>query len=155
MRGCFQHSDEHFLYVTPLDSIADEPLRVRYNIPQFNEEFAETCKLLWQHAQLNLLDINVDDNGILNPAFIVLEPDYLIDISSLAECFREYGHHPANYFLARLQPIENARPLLLGNIANLFLDEWIHANGEVDYLSCMQKAFRRYPIELAACRSTR
>lgn len=151
MRVCFQHSDEHFLYVTPLDSIADEPLRVRYNIPQFNEEFAETCKLLWQHAQLNLLDINVDDNGILNPAFIVLEPDYLIDISSLAECFREYGHHPANYFLARLQPIENARPLLLGNIANLFLDEWIHANGEVDYLSCMQKAFRRYPIELAAC----
>ena len=84
MRVCFQHSDEHFLYVTPLDSIADEPLRVRYNIPQFNEEFAETCKLLWQHAQLNLLDINVDDNGILNPAFIVLEPDYLIDISSLA-----------------------------------------------------------------------
>lgn len=151
MRVCFQHSDEHFLYVTSLDSIADEPLRVRYNIPQFNEEFAETCKLLWQHAQLNLLDINVDDNGILNPAFIVLEPDYLIDISSLAECFREYGHHPANYFLARLQPIENARPLLLGNIANLFLDEWIHANGEVDYLSCMQKAFRRYPIELAAC----
>ena len=32
MRVCFQHSDEHFLYVTPLDSIADEPLRVRYNI---------------------------------------------------------------------------------------------------------------------------
>lgn len=106
MRVCFQHSDEHFLYVTPLDSIADEPLRVRYNIPQFNEEFAETCKLLWQHAQLNLLDINVDDNGILSPAFIVLEPDYLIDISSLAECFREYGHHPANYFLARLHPLK-------------------------------------------------
>ncbi|WP_455585565.1 AAA domain-containing protein [Bacteroides sp.] len=151
MRVCFQYSDEQFLYVTPLDSIADEPLRVRYNIPQVNEEFAETCKLLWQHAQVNLLDVNIDDEGILNPAFIVLEPDYLIDISSLAECFREYGHHPANYFLARLQPIENARPLLLGNIANLFLDEWIHADGEVDYRSCMQKAFRRYPIELAAC----
>lgn len=151
MRVCFQYSDEHFLYVTPLDSIADEPLRVRYNIPQFNEEFAETCKLLWRHAQVNLLDVNIDDAGILSPAFIVLEPDYLIDISSLAECFREYGHHPANYLLARLQPIENARPLLLGNIANLFLDEWIHADGDVDYRSCMQKAFRRYPIELAAC----
>lgn len=151
MRVCFQYSDEQFLYVTPLDSISDEPLRVRYNIPQFNDEFAETCKILWQHAQLNLLDINIDDAGILSPAFIVLEPDYLIDISSLAECFRDYGHHPANYLLARLQPIENARPLLLGNIANLFLDEWIHADGEVDYRQCMQKAFRRYPIELAAC----
>ena len=42
--------------------------------------------------------------------------------------------------------------LLLGNIANLFLDEWIHApNEDIDYRTCMQKAFRRYPIELAAC----
>lgn len=151
MRVCFQYSDEFFLYVNPLDSITDEPLRVRYNIPQINEEFTETCKLLWRHAQINLLDVAIDKEGILTPSFIVLEPDYLIDISSLAECFRDYGHHPANYLLARLQPIENARPLLLGNIANLFLDEWIHADGEVDYRSCMQKAFRRYPIELAAC----
>ena len=109
----------------------------------------------WRHAQLNLLDVAVDEAGTLTPSFIVLEPDYLIDISSLAECYRDYGHHPANYFLSRLQPIENARPLLLGNIANLFLDEWIHAEGEVDYLKCMQKAFRRYPIELAACADLR
>ena len=155
MRVCFQYSDEQYLYVTPLDEIADEPLRVRYNIPQINEEFAETCQLLWRHAQLNLLDVAVDEAGILTPSFIVLEPDYLLDISSLAECYRDYGHHPANYFLSRLQPIENARPLLLGNIANLFLDEWIHAEGEVDYLKCMQKAFRRYPIELAACADLR
>lgn len=151
MRVCFQYADDSFLYVIPVDSIADEPLQVRYNIPQINEEFTETCKLLWRYAQINLLDIAIDEEGILTPSFIVLEPDYLIDISSLAECFRDYGHHPANYLLARLQPIENARPLLLGNIANLFLDEWIHTDGEVDYRSCMQKAFRRYPIELAAC----
>ena len=125
---------------------------VRYNIPQINEEFAETCRLLWQYAQINLLDVAVDEAGVLTPSFIVLEPDYLLDISSLAECFRDYGHHPANYVLSRLQPIENARPLLLGNIANLFLDEWIHAQEEeIDYRACMQKAFRRYPIELAAC----
>ena len=51
---------------------------------------------------------------------------------------------------------KNARPLLLGNIANLFLDEWIHAKSEdIDYRTCMQKAFRRYPIELAACSDLR
>ena len=102
------------------------------------------------------MDVAIDEAGILTPSFIVLEPDYLLDISSLAECFRDYGHHPANYFLSRLQPIENARPLLLGNIANLFLDEWIHAKSEeIDYRTCMQKAFRRYPIELAACSDLR
>ena len=152
MRVCFQYADEQYLYVTPLDEVSERPYLVRYNIPQINEEFAETCKLLWQHAQVNLLDVAIDEAGILTPSFIVLEPDYLIDISSLAECFRDYGHHPGNYFLSRMQPVENARPLLLGNIANLFLDEWIHApNENIDYRTCMQKAFRRYPIELAAC----
>ena len=153
MRVCFQYADEQNLYVTPLDEVSEKLLLVRYNIPQINEEFAETCKLLWRHAQVNLLDVAIDNEGVLTPSFIVLEPDYLIDISSLAECFRDYGHHPANYYLSRLQPIENARPLLLGNIANLFLDEWIHAQDEedIDYRTCMQKAFRRYPIELAAC----
>ena len=152
MRVCFQYADDQYLYVTPLDEVSERPYLVRYNIPQINEEFAETCKLLWQHAQMNLLDVAIDEAGILTPSFIVLEPDYLIDISSLAECFRDYGHHPGNYFLSRMQPIENARPLLLGNIANLFLDEWIHApNEDIDYRTCMQKAFRRYPIELAAC----
>jgi hypothetical protein len=152
MRVCFQYADDIYLYVLPSDTIAEEPLRVRYHVAQVNEEFAETCNLLWQHAQLNLLDVSIDEKGILTPSFIVLEPDYLIDISSLAECYRDYGHHPANYLLSKLQPIDNARPLLLGNIANLFLDEWIHADEEVDYGTCMKKAFQRYPIELAACR---
>ena len=156
MRVCFQYADEQYLYVTPLDEVSEQPYLVRYNVPQINEEFAETCKLLWRHAQVNLLDVAIDEAGILTPSFIVLEPDYLLDISALAECFRDYGHHPANYFLSRLQPIENARPLLLGNIANLFLDEWIHAKSEeIDYRTCMQKAFRRYPIELAACSDLR
>lgn len=151
LRVSFLHADEKFLYVMPVDTVADEPLRVRYNVPQVNDEFADTCRLLWQHAQLNLVDVAADEAGILTPSFIILEPDYLIDISSLAECFKEYGHHPGNYLLSRLMPSENARPLLLGNIANQFLDEWIHADGTPDYRACMKKAFQTYPIELAAC----
>lgn len=151
MRVCFQYADDTYLYVLPVDTVADEPLRVRYNVPQVNEEFAETCQLLWRHTQVNLLDVAVDEAGVLTPSFIILEPDYLLDISSLAECFKDYGHHPANYLLARLQSPDNTRPLLLGNIANLFLDEWIYAKEEPDYLSCMKKAFRTYSIELAAC----
>ncbi len=156
MRVCFLHRDEHYLYVQPTERLSDRPLRVRYDVPQINEEFAATCRLLWHHAQLNLLDVAADREGVLTPGFIVLEPDYLIDISTLAECFKEYGHHPANYTLLRLQPTGNARPLLLGNIANLFLDEWIHAGDTPpDYLHCMKKVFRQYAVELAACEDLR
>lgn len=151
MRVCFQYADDDFLYVQPVDEVADDWLKVRYNVPEINEEFAETCRLLWRYAQLNLLDVAFDEAGILTPSFIILEPDYLIDISSLAECFREYGHHPANYYLARLQLSQNTGALLLGNMANLFLDEWIHAKEAPDYRTCMKKAFQRYPIELTTC----
>ena len=155
MRVCFQYADATYLYVQPLDTLADGWLKVRYNVPGVNEEFKDTCELLWRHAQINLLDVVVDEEGLLTPSFIILEPDYLIDISSLAECFKDYGHHPANYILARFQPSDNTCPLLLGNIANLFLDEWIYAKDEPDYVACMKKAFRVYPLELATCEELR
>ena len=156
IRVCFDYADESYLYVRPIDVLEEEPVKVNYNKPGVNEEFKDTMEELWRYAQLNLLDVTVDDNGVYTPSFIVLEPDYLLDISSLAECYKDYGSHPANYFLSRLVPIENARPLLLGNIANLFLDEWIYAGEkEPDYTECMKKAFRQYPIELAACEELR
>lgn len=156
IRVCFDYADESYLYVRPIDVLEEEPVKVNYNKPGVNEEFKDTVEELWRYAQLNLLDVTVDDNGVYTPSFIVLEPDCLLDISSLAECYKDYGSHPANYFLSRLVPIENARPLLLGNIANLFLDEWIYAGEkEPDYTECMKKAFRQYPIELAACEELR
>ena len=152
IRVCFDHADEEFLYVHPVDEVSEESWRVRYNQLGVNDEFTEGIVDFWRHAQLNLLDVRLNEDGTYTPSFIVLEPDYLIDISTLAECYRDYGSHPANYLMSRLVPIDNARPLLLGNIANLFLDEWIYAGEEApDYLSCMKKAFRQYPIELAVC----
>lgn len=152
IRVCFESADDEFLYVYPTDEVSGECWKIRYNLKGVNEEFSEGIENFWRHAQLNLLDVKQDKDGTYIPSFIVLEPDYLIDISSLAECYRDYGSHPANYLMNRLVPIDNARPLLLGNIANLFLDEWIHAKDEEpDYLACMQKAFKQYPIELATC----
>ncbi len=152
MRVCYEYKDDEYLYVTPVDSLNEELIKVRYGVEKVNDTFEETVQLLWAHCQLNLLDVTIDPKtNIITPGFIVIEPDYLIDISSLAECYKDYGHHPGNYLLSRLKPIENAVPLLIGNIANLFLDEWIYSKEAPDYVTCMKKAFRQYPIELAAC----
>ena len=152
VRVCFEYADEEFLYVHPVDEVSETCWKVRYHVPGVNDEFSEGVPNFWRYAQLNLLDVYLNDDGTYTPSFIVLEPDYLLDISSLAECYRDYGSHPANYLMSRLVPIDNARPLLLGNIANLFLDEWIYAGEEIpDYRTCMKKAFRQYPIELAVC----
>lgn len=151
MRVNYLCRDKHFLFVQPSETISDNPLKVRYGLADVNAEFDETVELLWPHAQLNLLDIGVDEEGVLTPMFIVLEPDYLMDVSSLAECFKNYGHHPANYLMSRLTPAENSLPLILGNIANSFLDEWINSDAPV-YKDCMIKAFRQHPLSISACR---
>lgn len=151
IRVRFQYADEEFLYVQK-EGQTSTLQKVRYGVQQINDEFSDGIPLFWPGAQLNLLDVACDAEGISTPSFIVLEPDYLLDISTLAECYRDYGNHPANFLMSRLMPSENSRPLLLGNIANFFLDEWIYAGEqEPDFREVMKKAFRQYPVELAVC----
>ena len=69
IRVCFDYADDTYLYVHPVDVTADEPIRVVYNKPGINHEFEETIKELWRYAQLNLLDVSVDRDGIYTPSF--------------------------------------------------------------------------------------
>ena len=150
IRVTFLHKDDQYLYVQSGEPMAKEPLRVRHAVVDVNAEFNATVLLLWPQAQLNLLDVSIDETGALIPRFIVLEPDYLMDASSLAECYKNYGAHPANYIFSKLTPSENTVPLILGNIANTFLDEWIN-NDAPDYKESMMKAFRQHPVSISAC----
>ena len=106
--------------------------------------------LLKPGMQLHLIRPQINKEGTLYPELIILEPDYLVDASSLAECYKNYGAHPANYLMSRLTPSENTIPLLLGNIANTFLDECIY-NDDPDYKESMVKAFRQHPVSISAC----
>jgi len=151
MKVCYQYADNDYLYATRTDVASSQLVRIAYKPADIIENFFETCSILWVHAQLNLLDVNVDKDDILIPNFIVLEPDYLINISTLAECYKDYGNHPANFLLSRLSSIGNSRALLLGNFTNLFLDEWVHSKGDADYNEVMKKAFRAYPLEILTC----
>ena len=72
-------------------------MMVRHGVKGVNDAFKDTVLRLWTGCQLNILDVTVTSDNVLTPSFIVIEPDYLLDISSLAESFRYFGSHPANY----------------------------------------------------------
>ncbi|MDL2241683.1 AAA domain-containing protein [Bacteroidales bacterium OttesenSCG-928-L03] len=101
---------------------------------------------------LNLVDVRETEED-LTAGHIILEPDYLVDISSLAECYKPYGHHPLNYTLARLQNRSNSAPILLGNTANYFIDELINEEEDApaDYLASMREMFKTTAFEFSAC----
>lgn len=114
------------------------------------EAFSDLPSLLYPGAQLNLLTVKTDSTGILCPELIVLEPDYLIDISALAECMQQYGNHPANYMMAKFRPRETSHYILLGNAANQFLDDCVNEPSPL-YDRSLKKIFLNDILAYSAC----
>mgnify|MGYP006897801873 FL=1 len=112
------------------DSDEDPFIIINYAKGGYNGDLLYLKELLCENLPINLLDIRVDEENHYIPKLIVIHPDYLIDISSLAACFREYGHHPYNYFLNKIRPRPNTAPILLGNLASQFLDDYINEQAE-------------------------
>ncbi|MDR1747080.1 MAG: AAA family ATPase [Tannerella sp.] len=102
---------------------------------------------------INLLNVTQIDKENVISEFIILEPDYLVDISMLAECFRVYGHHPLNYIHGRLQQKEITPAMLLGNTANFFIDEIINADQHhpVDCAGALKNVFHAMAYEFTVC----
>lgn len=109
--------------------------------------------LLSENLPLNLLDVRVDEENHYIPNLIVIHPDYLIDISSLAACFREYGHHPLNYFMNKIKPRANTAPILMGNLASQFLDDYINEQPQepVSYPRTIKKFFAASALDFCTC----
>ena len=119
-----------------------------------NSEFDETLCLLEPGSKLNLVDVIIVDGGLLT-RFLILEPDYLVDASALAECAQEYGMCWQRYFWNRIRPKTITDSILLGNAVNLIFDELITAKDfrSVTFDSLMPKIFARYPIEFISAKS--
>ena len=90
---------------------------VDYANTEGGRDFAYLQKVLREGMQLNLLDCHLSSNTVITPGLIVVEPDFMLDISSLAACFTAYGHHPLLYTVSRLKPRLNTQAILLGNFA--------------------------------------
>ena len=82
---------------------------------------------------INLVDILIDESGVYYPKKFVIEPDFMVDVSSISECFQGFGSSEQLYLLKKFLPFSNSIPLMLGNIANFFLDE-LMTNPEVTFV---------------------
>ena len=132
-------------------------LTVRGDVSSPDESTDSPLVLLWEGAQLNLIDCKTDSNGCLIPRLIVLEPDYLIDASALAECFQDYAITPLHYFRNKFEAKENRSYLLLGNLANYFLDELVFAEDPdtISFQDAFLRSFRQSPFEYTSCEDIR
>ncbi len=125
---------------------------IKYNIPDRNENFNNTIKAI-KHVfkfpcRANLIDVEIDEDGLLRPKAFIVEPDHLIDVTSIAETFKHYGSEPLMYLLKKFLPFETSPALMLGNIANFFLDELVN-NPDASYQKLVSKVFKLNPLAFA------
>lgn len=124
----------------------------RYVVDYSDERFLYLQKILKPGMQINILDATqIIENAVLFPQHIIVEPDFLIDISSIAGCFKEYGHHPLNYTIGRLSKAETSQPILLGNYAGAALDEILENNGYYNFGKVLTQCFQHQPLEYITC----
>ena len=135
--------------VTNQDS-SEELLLVDYmNTPDYID-FSYLRPMLHEGMQLNLLDCTVTRKKVV-PRLIVVEPDYLIDISTIANCFESYGHHPLLFTVNRLTPRLSNKHIVLGNFAGSALDDIINHPAGYDIKETFRSNFREKALDYTTC----
>ncbi|HHB78098.1 MAG TPA: DNA helicase [Saprospiraceae bacterium] len=127
----------------------EEKIRIRYNIPDRNENFKNTIilldKVFGYPTNVQLLDVEMDTGGVFFPKGFVIEPDYLVDVSAVAASIGIKHNLPLAYMVNKFLPYEVSAPIMLGNIANFFLDE-LTTNPDQSFPTLFPKVFRQYPL---------
>lgn len=118
------------------------------------DKWSELEHLLWPFATLNVLAVQkISEEQHLystgKDSLVVLEPDFLIDATDIAECFQYNGANPNLYLLKKFVYAEQSEAMLLGNIANFCFDELI-ADSTCDFDDAFARAIRQKPLQVVA-----
>ena len=127
MRCIVDHWDDDYVYVRTEDGNDGELKKVCYAHGNkfYNYDWTYLKELFSRDAQLNLVRPREDD-GVIYPELTIVEPDYLVNISTVAHCFTSYADSPYVDLIKKLEPQKTTEALVLGNFASQLLDESIH-----------------------------
>lgn len=117
--------------------------------PDRNPFCCTNIRLLQEYVELpikiHLIDCQLDKNGIILPTAIILDPDFLIDVTAIASVFSGERINPLIYLLNLMWQSESTPALMIGHIANYCLDLLV-ANRSIHYEDMMQRLFHDYPL---------
>jgi DNA replication ATP-dependent helicase/nuclease Dna2 len=129
---------------------------VEYTI-RFHHPWLDISTFVRKGNHLNLIDFRLaSENKFLilshKDSLVVFEPDHLIDVTDIAECFTSEGHNVNIHFLKKFMKKPIGLPIVAGNLVNSIYDELI-ADREVDFEEAYQRAMKIKPMQLFALAS--
>lgn len=123
--------------------------RDEVNNPLVAEALAIVRQVSGVPVILNLLGAELRADGLLYPEQVVVEPDYLVDVTAVAESFSgTHSFQPWTSVSKKLVPFVPTLPLVRGNLVNYFLDRLVE-NPKVSFLELLGSIFQQQPLSLS------
>lgn len=145
--------DDDYIYVTEEQNASEMKVcygtQNRYLTHNGKGDWTYLKQILAKDSQLNLVRIRMEEN-VCMPELIIFEPDYLIDITTIASCFETYAESPYVNMVNRLKPQANTVHIHLGNLAGRFLDDTVHSR-DVSFGEGVIEFFKANTISLTSC----
>ncbi len=122
--------DDRYIYGSSED-IADDEVKICYDLDKEKSggDWSYLADLLYKDCQVNIVRPR-RYNGIYYPELIILDPDYLVDVSTITKCFDIISDSPMHNLFKRIQPFDATPATMLGNFASQLLDEEVHNEPE-------------------------
>ncbi len=142
--------DNTHIYATREDT--DELVRINYiePIPFVPGDWTYLRKCMVEGAALNVIRPREKGDEIL-PELLIYAPDYLINVTSVTDCFNEAGISPFHNLLSRLKPFNISEPQLMGNFAGQLLDEVVYNDKDQSYADSMKQFFVNNALNILTC----
>lgn len=133
--------DDKYIYGTSED-IAEDEVRICYSPGEerYGGDWKYIETLLYQDCQINIVRPR-KNNGIYFPELIILDPDYLIDVSTITKCFDVISDNPMHNLFKKIRVFDASPATMLGNFASQLLDEEVHNEPEEN---SYEESFRNY-----------
>lgn len=153
LRVCVKSWDEGYIRAVSDDVQGASDILVCYADPENRMgDWAYLRGLVWEGCQLNLVRYHAR-GGVYYAELIILEPDFLVDVSRLSQCFGEAGATPYHYLLSLIQPPVLSSAILMGNMAGLILDREsaCPAGESADYAECAKLFMQQNALDIITC----
>lgn len=134
------------------EKYGSQTITIRYDNDSNNDDLFASIDLITNRKLLpitiNLLKVEETTNFELVAKAIIFEPDILFNVTAIASCFQSDVAESRFYFLKKFMPHSNSKHLIIGNIANFFLDELLLDN-TVRFKDLFKNVFHIAPLSFA------
>ncbi len=143
-------------YINAVDEQLGKKVRICYGpgnrhiLASGKSDWSYLNEIVSVNSQLNLVRVHIVD-GVLMPELIIFEPDYLVNITTIASCFDDaLIESPYVSLLGKLKIDVPTIPIHIGNLAGQFLDETVHER-ETSFADSVNEYFHTHALSMVAC----